>query len=533
MVKGLKSLIHPVILQCMSDKESRLHPIEKSLLRVLARNSPMFVENLSQFTDLGVDQVRRGIEWLKYKGLISVNDKSIAKISVGKNGLYAIENRFPERRLLEMVKQGLNTMQKLSNVDVFHDNNESNAAFRHAVYINRWLRRYPSTKPGDDAILVALPGSDEASPEEALLKKIHMASSISQDQVSDMNHEDLKALESLKKRHFVVEHTDKISEIELSDKGRQLLTLLKSDERLEDETEQHWVSQLTPDLITSGGWKDVRFSPLDVEAATTSLHIGKKHPLQNLIDEIKDVFIGMGFMEIDGPLIQSSFWNFDALFTPQDHPAREMQDTFYIQQAGQTILRSYRSVVDSVSKVHRRTWQYDWNSDEAKRTVLRTHTTPVTLSYLSSIKTEDAKVFTVGKVFRNEKSTYKHLVEFNQIEGVVTAKSVTLRDLMGLQMEFYSKLGIKKVKFWPTYFPYTEPSLQSMIYNESLGKWIELFGMGIFRPEVTKPLGIRNPVLAWGGGIERIAMLRFGLNDVRDLYSNGLGWLRSVPRYQS
>lgn len=533
MVKGLKSLIHPVILQCMSDKESRLHPIEKSLLRVLARNSPMFVENLSQFTDLGVDQVRRGIEWLKYKGLISVNDKSIAKISVGKNGLYAIENRFPERRLLEMVKQGLNTMQKLSNVDVFHDNNESNAAFRHAVYINRWLRRYPSTKPGDDAILVALPGSDEASPEEALLKKIHMASSISQDQVSDMNHEDLKALESLKKRHFVVEHTDKISEIELSDKGRQLLTLLKSGERLEDETEQHWVSQLTPDLITSGGWKDVRFSPLDVEAATTSLHIGKKHPLQNLIDEIKDVFIGMGFMEIDGPLIQSSFWNFDALFTPQDHPAREMQDTFYIQQAGQTILRSYRSVVDSVSKVHRRTWQYDWNSDEAKRTVLRTHTTPVTLSYLSSIKTEDAKVFTVGKVFRNEKSTYKHLVEFNQIEGVVTAKSVTLRDLMGLQMEFYSKLGIKKVKFWPTYFPYTEPSLQSMIYNESLGKWIELFGMGIFRPEVTKPLGIRNPVLAWGGGIERIAMLRFGLNDVRDLYSNGLGWLRSVPRYQS
>jgi phenylalanyl-tRNA synthetase alpha chain len=104
---------------------------------------------------------------------------------------------------------------------------------------------------------------------------------------------------------------------------------------------------------------------------------------------------------------------------------------------------------------------------------------------------------------------------------------------MGLQMEFYSKLGINKVKFWPTFFPYTEPSLQSMIFNESLGKWVELFGMGIFRPEVTEPLGIRNPVLAWGGGIERIAMLRFGLNDVRDLYSNNLGWLRSVPRYQS
>jgi phenylalanyl-tRNA synthetase alpha chain len=534
MVKGLKSLIHSVILQFMSDKESRLHPIEKALLRALARNSPMFVENLSQITGLSLDQVRRGIEWLKYKGLISVNDKSIAKISVGKNGLYALENRFPERRLLELVKQGLNTMQKLSNVDVFHDSNESTAAFRHAVYVNKWLQRYPSTKPGDDAILVALPGSNEASPEEALLRKIHMASPISQDQVSEMSQEELKALESLKRRHFVVEYTDKISKIVLSDKGRQLLTFLKlDDESLEDETQQHWVSQLTPDLITSGRWKNVRFSPLDVEAPTTSLHLGKKHPLQNLTDEIKDVFIGMGFMEIEGPLIQSTFWNFDALFTPQDHPAREMQDTFYIQQIDQMILGRDQSIVDRVSKVHRKAWQYDWDSDEAKRTVLRTHTTPVTLRYLSSNKTEDARVFTVGKVFRNEKSTYKHLVEFNQIEGIVTGKSVTLRDLMGLQMEFYSKLGIKKVKFWPTYFPYTEPSLQSMIYNESLEKWVELFGMGIFRPEVTKPLGIRNPVLAWGGGIERIAMLRFGLNDVRDLYSNSLGWLRSVPRYQS
>ena len=124
MVKGLKSLIHPVILQLMQDRESQLHPIEKSLLKTLASNRPMSVENLSELTGLNVDQVRRGIEWLKYKGLISVNDKSITKISIGKNGLYALENRFPERRLVELVKQGFNTMQKLSNVGVFHDNNE-------------------------------------------------------------------------------------------------------------------------------------------------------------------------------------------------------------------------------------------------------------------------------------------------------------------------------------------------------------------------------------------------------------------------
>jgi phenylalanyl-tRNA synthetase alpha chain len=164
--------------------------------------------------------------------------------------------------------------------------------------------------------------------------------------------------------------------------------------------------------------------------------------------------------------------------------------------------------------------------------VLRTHTTPVTLQHLAGQKENAARFFSVGRVFRNEKVSYKHLVEFHQVEGVATAPKASLRDLMGLQKEFYARMGIKKVKFWPTFFPYTEPSLQSMVYNDRLQKWVELFGMGMFRPEVTKPLGIKNPVLAWGGGLERIAMLRFGLDDVRDLYGNKLSWLRSVPRCQ-
>jgi phenylalanyl-tRNA synthetase alpha chain len=151
---------------------------------------------------------------------------------------------------------------------------------------------------------------------------------------------------------------------------------------------------------------------------------------------------------------------------------------------------------------------------------------------LADNKPEEARVFSVGRVFRNEKLTYKHLAEFYQVEGIVVGKNVTLRDLMGLQTEFYAKMGLNKVKFWPSFFPYTEPSLQSMVYHEKLGKWVELFGMGIFRPEVTLPVGVKNPVLAWGGGLERIAMLRYGLDDVRELYNNRLSWLRSVPKCQ-
>jgi phenylalanyl-tRNA synthetase alpha chain len=261
------------------------------------------------------------------------------------------------------------------------------------------------------------------------------------------------------------------------------------------------------------------------------LYAGRQHPLTDIIDEVKEIFFSMGFTEIDGPVIKASFWNFDVLFIPQDHPAREMQDTFYIAGAKQDEFAN-PDQIQKVSSMQKKGWNSDWNIEDARRLVLRTHTTSATIGYLANNKPQSARVFSIGRVFRNEKVSYKHLVEFNQVEGIVTDKHVTLRDLMGLQKEFYSKLGIKKIKFWPTFFPYTEPSLQSMIYNCALDKWVEMGGMGIFRPEVTHPLGIKNPVLAWGVGIERIAMLRFGLNDVRDLYGNDLGWLRNLPKCQ-
>jgi phenylalanyl-tRNA synthetase alpha chain len=244
---------------------------------------------------------------------------------------------------------------------------------------------------------------------------------------------------------------------------------------------------------------------------------------------VKEIFVGLGFTEIDGPMVQTSFWNFDVLFTPQDHPAREMQDTFYISDIKHNVFAN-PSQIKKISRIHEKGWKYKWSVEDARRTVLRTHTTPVTIRYLADTKPTSARIFSIGRVFRNEKVSYKHLAEFNQVEGILTGKHVTLRDLMGLQKEFYRMLGISKIKFWPTFFPYTEPSLQSVIYNDVLDKWVEMGGMGILRPEVTEPLGIKNPVLAWGVGLERIAMLRFGLNDVRELYDNKLSWLRSLTR---
>jgi phenylalanyl-tRNA synthetase alpha chain len=497
---------------------SNLHQIEKSLLKALANEDKLSVQKLSEISNLPIDQVRRGIEWLKYKNLITTNDKSIFTISLGKNGLFARKNKLPERRLVEAIEQGHQYMHQIASQDNLTEQ-ELVAAVKIAKR-NNWIEIKQDS--AGRTICNLSSSASNLSPEEKLLDKLEVHNQLN---ILDLTQEEMQAFNNLKRRgNYLEESKKKDSEILITKTGKELLPTLTQ----ERPTER----RLTQEMISSGKWKELHFSPLDVEASVPSRYLGLTHPLTDLISEVKEIFVGLGFVEIEGPVTQPSFWNFDALFIPQDHPAREMQDTFYISEIDRVDFAS-RVHIQKISEMHQKGWKYKWNKNEAQRMLLRTHTTAVTIKYLADNKPDSAKVFSIGRVFRNEKVSYKHLVEFNQVEGIFTSKHLTLRNLMGLQREFYSKLGIKKVKFWPTFFPYTEPSVQSMVYNESLQKWVELFGMGILRPEVTKPLGISNPVLAWGGGIERIAMLRFGLNDLRDLYNNRLGWLRGVSKCPS
>ena len=288
---------------------------------------------------------------------------------------------------------------------------------------------------------------------------------------------------------------------------------------------------LTDEGLTLDFTKNARAGAIDVDASVPITHVSRRHPLSETIREVREAFVALGFEEIDGNLAQPGFWNFDALFTPQDHPAREMQDTFYIKGAKSSKFAS-RDQISKVAATHEKNWKYTWDKNESSRMVLRTHTTCVTINHLAKTRPKSARVFSLGSVFRNEKQSYKHLAEFHQVEGVLSGPNATLRDLMGIQSEFYRRIGLGKVRFWPTFFPYTEPSLQTMVYNEDLGKWVEMFGMGIFRPEVIRPLAIPGPVLAWGGGIERIAMLKYGVSDVREFYNNDIKWLRGALKRQ-
>ena len=471
-----------------------LHDIEKRIVGELRRSAESTPDELGRRTGLSADQIRRGIEWLRLKNLAAVEEEVYTMVSLGKNGIAALDGGLPERRLLDLVRYGAQTIPELQK-RLGDDLGPAMGVARRNGWVSAGgdgisMLEYPDTIPGE-AVIITI--AEQRIPTAGIL--------------------DQESYLSLKKRpDYIVETTVKSRRVRLTGAAAGLdLGSSQSDS--------------SPASGGAGGG-----GRIDVEADVPQVFAARRHPLKETIEEIREAFVTLGFSEISGGLSQPCFWNFDALFTPQDHPAREMQDTFYLDGAGAARPGTQRQI-RGVSAAHRAGWHYEWDLREAKRTVLRTHTTCVTIRHLAENRPEEARIFSLGRVFRNEKTSYKHLVEFNQVEGVIAGSGTTLRDLMGIQKEFYRRIGITKVRFWPTFFPYTEPSLQTMVYNERMGRWVELFGMGIFRPEVTVPLGIgKRPVLAWGGGIERIAMLRYGLDDVRELYANDLGWLRNAPR---
>ncbi len=292
------------------------------------------------------------------------------------------------------------------------------------------------------------------------------------------------------------------------------------------------IDRLTPEILASRSWRGRSLRPIDVEAKAPRFYPGRRHPVRDFINEVRETYISMGFTELRGESVYPAFWNFDALFIPQDHPGRDMQDTFYLEGlSDKTMARA--GVVANVASTHEsgwktgsRGWGYSWRIEEARRLVLRTHNTVLTVKALANSKEKETRVFAVSKVYRNENLDYKHLAEFYQMDGIIVGKDLNVRHLMGFLTEFYKKLGMSEVKLWPTYFPYTEPSLEVIGYSKAAKAWIELSGSGVFRPEVTIPLGVRVPVLAWGPGIERLMMMRYGLDDMRALYGDDLSWLR-------
>ena len=286
------------------------------------------------------------------------------------------------------------------------------------------------------------------------------------------------------------------------------------------------------DVIKSGIWKQKRFRAYDINAKAGNYSISRIHFVTQAIRYIRQIWIEMGFKEMDGSYIQSSFWDLDSLFVPQDHPARTMQDSFYINETAD--LDDYKDIIKKVKVVHTgkaintKGWNKNWEIQEASKVMLRTHTTALSAHKLSEKK--KGRYFTIGKVFRNETLDWKHLFEFNQVEGIVVDENANFKQLIWYLRRFYKKMGYDDIRIRPAYFPYTEPSLEIEVFNSKKNEWIELGGAGIFRPEVSYALfGKEIPVLAWGLGLARIIVKPFKITDLRDLYGNDLKKIEDSP----
>jgi phenylalanyl-tRNA synthetase alpha chain len=253
-------------------------------------------------------------------------------------------------------------------------------------------------------------------------------------------------------------------------------------------------------------------------------------PLLEVREEIQNIFLQMGFTEMPtNNYVESSFWNFDALFQPQQHPARDSHDTFFLEAPAAT-KQLPEDYLEKVKEVHQRGgygskgYGYDWKRDEAEKNLLRTHTTAVSTRMLYKLAQEKPfapkRYYSIDRVFRNEAVDRTHLAEFHQIEGLICDYGLTLGDLIGVLEDFFSSLGMSKLRFKPAYNPYTEPSMEIFSYHEGLKKWVEVGNSGMFRPEMLLPMGLPEGVnvIAWGLSLERPTMILYGIDNIRDLF---------------
>lgn len=288
---------------------------------------------------------------------------------------------------------------------------------------------------------------------------------------------------------------------------------------------------ITPEVLEKGTWKHSSFRPYNLQIQPARVIPGRRNAYVEFLDSVKDKLVSLGFEEFDGNMIETEFWNSDALFMPQFHSARDIHDVYSIEEPthAKYIEEPYLSRVAAAHEnggdTGSRGWQYNFDRDFTRRLILRSQGTVLSAHQLPKAKIP-GKYFGIVRCFRYDKVDATHLSDFYQTEGIVLGEHVNLRTLLGfLEMFAVEVAGAKEVKYVPGYFPFTEPSIEVHIKHPVLG-WFELGGSGIFRPEVTHSLGVNVPVLAWGIGIDRMALMALGLNDLRELFSPDLEGVR-------
>ncbi len=509
----------------MKAEPKALTASENKVLRAIADEKEVCNPiRLSEETGINVDAVMQTAFMLAQDGLCEIKEAREDYYRLTEEGKTYVEHGLPEKRaLLFLIDKGRATVDELQSF--FDDDKESKIAINWLLR-NKWSK---IDKIGDERLLMPIITLDELSSDvsDAILRIVNAGEIESKVLTEEVTKEFgavaiNESLSLLSSRNLLESYSRVDRVIAITEAGKEIIS---QGIAVEDE-----ITQLTPELIRTGSWRARNFKTYDVGLASKAVYPAKIHPYQRILDSMRRIFTEMGFVEIKGELAQSAFWNFDALFVPQDHPAREMQDTFYLARrkpidAPEELIENVKQMHEHGGSLNSTGWGGNWESELGEEILLRTHTTAVTLKYLASHPKPPVKVFCIDRVYRRETIDPTHIPEFDQLEGIVMDKGVTFSHLLGYLATFYNKMGFPSIRFRPGYFPYTEPSVEVEVYMPERG-WIELGGAGIFREEVTNPIGVQYPVLAWGLGIGRLAMLSLGLTDIRDLYRSDIDWLR-------
>ncbi len=505
----------------MEDRD--LHPLELQLLGYLQKAGEAWDTELIAGSGIaGEGSYRRAAQWLISRGLVDETEEpGDTKVELGPLGEESLAaGGTPELLLLGMLASGVKDFSSIQ-ADPRFDQARWGSALG-AVTRSGLARRDGGSleSSGSDAGVFLRVWDQVYAPlsrgEPVLLERLDPAVSA-----------------------LVSERSPKRgrgrAEFVLTPVTRQKLTMNAAGrEAFEKAATEKVAGKLTPAMLADGSWRDVRFRRYDMDIPAARVHSGRLHPYREFLDSVRRRFLALGFTEMRGSIAESEFWNSDALFMPQFHPARDIHDVYFLDTGGRSFTPE-PGILRRVAGSHRdgggtgsRGWGYDYDETRAGKAVLRSQGTALSARCLASGPGVPGKYFGIARCFRYDQVDATHLPDFFQVEGIVLGDEINLRHLVGLLRLFAGKFaGAEEYRLYPSYFPFTEPSVELHIHHPSIG-WMEMGGAGLFRPEVTRPLGIEVPVIAWGLGLDRMAMTAMGLSDIRDLMTEDLGRLRAM-----
>ena len=509
-----------------SSGQRELHPLEVKVLLHYGSKEPLSHARLVADLGYNLGQANQALSWLAAKELVAETARAQRVFyEITEFGRDCIGKGTYEQRIVAQLADGPLSLPEIAGklgIEAKDVGSAFGGLSRDKVLAMDGDKR-AALAPGGEALL-----KKREAAVQALLKKA--LSAPLDEGALDAREKELAASQAKKRGAagslFRLVEREEVT-YTLTSAGGQTAAALKSAGATGEEA-----GALTPEMLKSGSWKTVQFRRYNIDVPPTRVLLGRGNPYCTFLARLKDKLASLGFEEFDGPLVETEFWNGDALFMPQFHAARDIHDVYYIKsptharEIGQPWLDQVASTHENGWKTGSRGWGYNFDRTFTRRLILRSQGTVLSAKALPGARVP-GKYFGVVRCFRYDKVDATHLADFYQTEGIVLGEEVNLRTLLGLLKMFAEEVAMaKEVKYVPGFFPFTEPSVEVHIKHPTLG-WFELGGSGIFRPEVTEPLGIKVPVLAWGLGIDRMALISMGLHDIRELFTNSIEAVRS------